>query len=409
MYNIVVVDDERIVREGMTSYFLDGESGFTVIKSFGDGEEAFEYLKENINEVDVVLTDITMPKMSGLELVKKLYEEKADIQTILLTGYKEFEYAQTAVKYGVYRYLLKPVKFNELDEVFSELREKLDEKTRKIFSNDLQDKKQILINQFLIELYSGYFDDEKIMLDRIKQLRIDESFLKKPCVIADISRDVEKAFEDDKWKYDEERFDIAIFNAVRCENVEYYTLNSDKNFLKIIAVPDYEVEWESFFFDIKECIVHGIENLKQIFSINIEVNETQNFDNIKNLLYSCFSGSMDEQQMLINGEIDNSAILRAIKYVNENYKKNIYISDVAEYVGLNQVYFGRLFKICTGENFTDYLINLRIEKAMKLLEEGNMKISEVSESVGYDNIKYFSRIFKRRTGKTPNEYKKERM
>lgn len=408
MYNIVVVDDEKIVRDGMTSYFSDGENGFTVIKSFGNGEEAYDYLKENKNEVDVVLTDITMPKMSGLELVKKIYDEKMDIQTILLTGYKEFEYAQTAVKYDVYRYLLKPVRFNELDEVFNELREILDEKAKKLISNDLQDKINFSINQFLIELYSGYFDDEKIMTDRIKQLKIDEEILNKPCVIIDILRNVEKAFEDDKWKYDEERFDIAIFNAIRCRNIQYYSLKSDKEFLNIIAVAKFDVEEEEFFSDVKESFLNGINNLKQIFSIDIDLINLENYENIQNMLYSCYKDD-EEKNTVIDEKINNSAISRAIKYVNENYKNNIYISDVAEYVGLNQVYFGRLFKIYTGENFTDYLINLRVEKAMSLLCEGNMKISEVSESVGYDNIKYFSRIFKRRTGKTPIDYKKERM
>ena len=408
MYNIVVVDDEKIVRDGMTSYFSDGENGFTVIKSFGNGEEAYDYLKENKNEVDVVLTDITMPKMSGLELVKKIYDEKMDIQTILLTGYKEFEYAQTAVKYDVYRYLLKPVRFNELDEVFNELREILDEKAKKLISNDIQDKIHFSINQFLIELYSGYFDDEKIMTDRIRQLKIDEEILNKPCVIIDILRNVEKAFEDDTWKYDEERFDIAIFNAIRCRNIQYYSLKSDKEFLNVIAVAKFDVEAEDFFSDVKESFLNGINNLKQIFSIDIDLINLENYENIQNMLYSCYKDD-EEKNTVIDEKINNSAISRAIKYVNENYKNNIYISDVAEYVGLNQVYFGRLFKIYTGENFTDYLINLRMEKAMELLCEGNMKISEVSESVGYDNIKYFSRIFKRRTGKTPIDYKKERM
>lgn len=409
MYKMIVVDDERIVRDGLTSYFKDGKSGFTVIRSFGNGKETFEYIKEQKNEIDVVLTDITMPEMTGLELIKKIYEEKIDVETLLITGYKEFQYAQTAVKYGVYRYLLKPVKFHELDRVFMELKLKLEDKAKKMIFSESEEYKQFMVNCFLIELYSGFFYSEEIMTDRMQQLKIKKTFLKKPCIVADIFRDAEKVIENYKWKYDEERLDMAIFNAVRNENSEYYSLTSNKNYLKIIVIPKKDIPEENFFSEMYNCIVSGIENLKKIFSINMKVVEIEKYENLLKLFNRRTQSDEALQQILNDGEIDNSVISRALKYVSENYNKNIYISDVADYVGLNQVYFGRLFKVYVGENFTDYLIDLRIKKAMALLENENMKISEVSKSVGYDNIKYFSRIFKKRTGKTPIDYKKERM
>ncbi len=404
MYNIIVVDDERIVREGLCTFFADGKLGFNVTGSFGDGEKAFEYLKEYADDVDVVLTDIAMPRVSGLDLLGMINEAKMDIETVLLTGYKDFEYAQTAVKYGVYRYLLKPIKFHELDEVFMELKQKLDGKSNMVSSEENDERMQLLINQFLIEVYSGIFENDAAAWRRLSQLKIDRKFMDKPCVIAEILRNIEEMHGENKYDY--ERFDNAVINSIRDKDIEYYPLKSDKGCLKIAAMPKNRNE--DFFINVEKCILTGIDELKQIFLAELKVVNTDCYESILQLR----ERAVCENEPIAahtNDEINNSVIERALRYVAENYSKNIYISDVAEYVSLNPVYFGRLFKIYTGENFTDYLINIRLEKATELLECGNMKISEVSESVGYNNVKYFSRLFKRRTGKTPNDYKKERM
>lgn len=105
-YRMMIVDDERIVREAIASYITWEKYGITVAKVAANALEALEYLKEH--EVELVLVDIKMPVMDGLEMLKKVRDSKADIDFIILSGYADFKYAQEAIHYGARDYLLKP-------------------------------------------------------------------------------------------------------------------------------------------------------------------------------------------------------------------------------------------------------------------------------------------------------------
>ncbi len=105
-------------------------------------------------------------------------------------------------------------------------------------------------------------------------------------------------------------------------------------------------------------------------------------------------------------KLNNNVVERAEDYIKRNYLQNISLEHVANYLDLNPSYFSRVFKERTGQNFSDYLIHLRIEKAKQLLALGRYKISEVSAMTGYKNSKYFSAQFKETTGKTPREFAK---
>ena len=98
MYKLIVVDDEKVIRNGICNY-IDWEGmGFNVVASFEDGKEAIEYIENNC--IDVVLTDIEMAEVSGLELAKYIQEKQSRIKAVIISGYKEFEYARKAVEYG---------------------------------------------------------------------------------------------------------------------------------------------------------------------------------------------------------------------------------------------------------------------------------------------------------------------
>ncbi len=105
-------------------------------------------------------------------------------------------------------------------------------------------------------------------------------------------------------------------------------------------------------------------------------------------------------------KLTNNIIERAEDYIKRNYLQNLSLENVANYLDLNPSYFSRVFKERTGQNFSDYLINLRIEKAKQLLSLGKYKISEVSTMAGYKSSKYFAAQFKNLTGKTPREFTK---
>ncbi len=107
-------------------------------------------------------------------------------------------------------------------------------------------------------------------------------------------------------------------------------------------------------------------------------------------------------------EINNQTheiIEKAKEYIYKNYNKDIKLEDVAEKVSVSPYYFSKLFKKEMGKNFIDFLTELRIEEAKKKLDEG-MSIKAVSRCIGYSDPNYFSRVFKKITGMSPNSYKK---
>ncbi|WP_413378117.1 response regulator transcription factor [Alkalihalobacillus sp. 1P02AB] len=124
MFQLLIADDEYDIRMGLSTYFPWENIGFEVAGAAANGKEALSILSEK--KVDVLLCDIRMPEISGLDLAKELRKNKPELIIIFLSGYKEFEYAQKAMEYGVRRFLLKPTKQAELLETFKEVKKDLD-------------------------------------------------------------------------------------------------------------------------------------------------------------------------------------------------------------------------------------------------------------------------------------------
>ena len=127
LYKLMIVDDEFFICDGLMSFHWK-ELGFEAVSCAYNGEEALEKLEKEL--VDVIITDIKMPFMDGIELIERVSSQFPKIKIILLTGYKEFEYAKAAIKSGVSDYLLKPVDLNELTTLFVKLKKKLDEESQ---------------------------------------------------------------------------------------------------------------------------------------------------------------------------------------------------------------------------------------------------------------------------------------
>ena len=121
MWNVVIVDDEIRIAEGLKKIITRMNNSYQVIEVFDDSEAAYQFLKENKHKVDLLITDICMPGFSGLELLEKVRKFHRSLPCIILTGYGEFEYAQKSIELGVVRYLLKPVDIEELTQTMENL------------------------------------------------------------------------------------------------------------------------------------------------------------------------------------------------------------------------------------------------------------------------------------------------
>ena len=114
MYKIMIVDDEKLIIEGLRNLIDWGKLGCNIVATANNGEDALEKLKQN--KVDIIITDINMPVINGLELIKKVKAKYEKINFIILSGYDDFLYAKKAIEYGVNGYILKPINEDELEE-----------------------------------------------------------------------------------------------------------------------------------------------------------------------------------------------------------------------------------------------------------------------------------------------------
>lgn len=119
MYQIMLVEDEMLVRESMAQNTNWDKFGFAPPHVFENGRQALEQLESVLP--DVVITDICMPFVDGLELARNIYEKFPDTIVVVLTGFSEFSYAQKAIRYHVHDYLLKPVSPKEFDQLLENL------------------------------------------------------------------------------------------------------------------------------------------------------------------------------------------------------------------------------------------------------------------------------------------------
>lgn len=121
MYNIVIVDDEREILDGLEKIIKMIDKNYEVIGKFETSESAYKYIKNNKTQLDLLITDISMSGENGLQLIERLRNKGFSVPCIVLTGYSDFEYAKKSISLGVVNYLLKPVDVQELKETMEHL------------------------------------------------------------------------------------------------------------------------------------------------------------------------------------------------------------------------------------------------------------------------------------------------
>ncbi len=126
MYHLIIVEDEDNIRQGLVDLFPWEDFNFHIAGEFSNGRDALSFIETS--GVDAVLTDIRLPIMDGIELAQTIQSRKLNVNVVFLTGYRDFEYAQQAVKCGVKDFLIKPVKYKELALTFLRIKESLDER-----------------------------------------------------------------------------------------------------------------------------------------------------------------------------------------------------------------------------------------------------------------------------------------
>lgn len=172
MNNVLIIDDEELIRQGIKKRIISYELNIGTIFEGSNGIQALELLKNN--KIHIALVDINIPFINGLEFIKDGIKLSRDTIFIIISGYDNFSYAQKAIEYGVFRYILKPINKNQLKETLIEALNILGEK-----ADESDDKLNPLTKRILTEVNNNYSNCEYSLLDLAKSVGFSESYISK--------------------------------------------------------------------------------------------------------------------------------------------------------------------------------------------------------------------------------------
>ncbi|HCW53046.1 MAG TPA: DNA-binding response regulator [Clostridium sp.] len=405
---ILVVDDDNIIRKGLKKLIERLSEDNKVIADLKNGSDALDYIRDNQGEVDLVVTDIKMPKMTGIELIEKASKEcKEKPLFVVLSGYDEFSYVRDTMKLGAFNYLLKPIKTEELEKVLKEARDRIGEKKNKesIMKVSLDILKKDFFKKILFSKKDIEINNDSILLDNIQ---LDENYVYKLIVIKAFERNnvITNYVKDIIKKYD--YIEYLIFNFKNSVYILFYFNKKIVNGIKEII---NFIEDSTDMFLNEGLSPYILEATEEVWTLRRQSEIVKNmYDNIYNNcnIQKYYLGNSEKLAQILNEDnntSNNTAIRLAKEYIVNNFNKNITLKDVADEVFLSQNYLSELFKKETGEGFYEFISKYRIRKAKEMLITTNLKVYEVAEKVGYSDSITFGRAFKKITGVTPNSFR----
>jgi len=352
--NILVVEDEKTVNQSISAFVAELGHPYHLVGSASNGLSAIQLLERH--HLHIVLTDIRMPQMDGLELLERIHARWPEVKVVIISGYNDFKYAQKALKYGATDYLLKPLKKEELISSIV--------KAASSWYNGAQAYSSLMYSQekwdmSLIRLESELFDQVEMGNTegaRSAGLALLEAFRNK--VDGDVLRMI--PYITDSLLALNKR--IATFETLSAFIEPKY------NELIRMLVPHRPVE------EIRESVLRFIADCAEAVRLFRE-------QSCPDVIYRC-----DE-------------------IIRQQFHRDISLGELAQTVGVSVTYLSKLFNRKYGMNYREYLNEIRIEQAKALLEVPHMKVMEIARRVGYSNANYFTRIFKRLTGLSPQEYR----
>ncbi|PRR79162.1 putative response regulatory protein [Clostridium liquoris] len=533
MYKMLLVEDEPIVRLALKSLVDWNAYGFDEVLEASNGKRALEIMTAR-GDIDIVITDINMPVMNGIELIEKGKKLGGNTEFLVLSAYDDYPLVRSAFKLGINDYILKTEM--EPDKIVKMVMTALEKKDggsnkrstidrneliRKLIDGDLSKAE---LDHSILRLKGDYYLCCSILIDnfRIIKKRYEDNDLKE--LISSVVNAVYQVLEtvntgeiislsseeygmifafESSMKSDIDKKLAEILSKIRTslsnflnievtigisemnkdirkikplleegqrnarlrfiygkgkniypkdeEEVNNMRKNKNNNITQQIIIEMgkengilealdrldeekcieemkriFKLKELSFTGDIESFYIYYLEIILMIiqYVIKDEENnyestilentdfygEIRKFDTIAEIeewiikLLKNIISSLRKMNM-----VESEAIKHAKDFIQKNYGAKLTLDMVSKEVGYSKAYFSKIFTEETGDNFTTYLTNIRIEKAKELLTKTEMKIYEICEHIGYSNIEHFSRTFKKIVGVSPIQYKNNYM
>lgn len=494
MISTIIVDDEILSRIGIQT-FLEGEEGIQVLGIFGTAEEGMEFLRRTW--VDIVITDIEMAEINGLEFIQMIRKEDVADGVIIVSCHDDFAYAQEAISKGTDSYLLKyslskETLVEEVRKVYQKHRNnRMDVSSRKkVFSEpavliengiyqigvlrvkagDIQGEeleKQLdgsMLVHLLDEIVSRYqmgtlfspYNKELFILFQYEKGSAPEARRQQLCdnlsaitknmqqyisgsILYGISEEytelaqtreqytqaaaaIEMSFYDKKkdifaWRKMDEAYQMKSFKAEGFGEMgwlkAFETELGDclqKAYFQHVTIQTLK---EQLIGQISQLIFHIMqehcysEMLKKKWNSEIMFISAISSARDVTVLQKRLLEMMEEFRRDIYSELENDELSNAFSCIEQNLNEKISLQELADMCCMSVPSFCKKFKERTGMTLVQYMNGKRIEKAKQLLKNKNYSLWEVAELAGFSNANYLIRVFKKVTGQTVSEYRKQ--
>lgn len=511
MLKVLIVDDEVIIRNGLSTVINWAELDFRLLPPAESAEEALARMPEE--KPHIVLTDIRMTGKDGLMLAAEVKEMLPDTEVIILTGYDDFGYAQQAIREGVSDYLLKTSRPEEIIRAAIQARQRIEsrwesQKQDHLKQSAYRDKllERLLIDgsldktgteqvrqllsrtranaqayQAMVVAAWGWGEgshnvsllhysvqnvasellpcvtllrpDRVILLlcrdkadDDLRKARIElgrigrklkcELFAAAGSPVSDVGslkRSYEEALYASTFRWMSAGETVVEYDRVK-DRKGGEAVCAQEVEAKLIAIlkqgsvielrnwvrettdalmRDPDATPRSLGLYMNSVVLSGRRWLERVWQAlgqpgplpqaAGDFSEARN-DNPEEALFAALKSYMDVYRESMSGE-RVSYIQRAVAYIQDNLDRNLTLLHVANHIHLNPNHFSEVFKREVGMTYIEFVTNERIRRAMEMLDESSIKINEVAGRVGYEDVKYFSQLFKKITGMTPSEYR----
>lgn len=497
----VIVEDEQKIGRYIKNRIECLDSDFSVLAIAENGKEALQFIEKE--HPQVVFTDIAMPVMDGLELSRMIQNTYPGILVVIISGYSDFGYAQKAMKYGVFNYILKPLEDEKLTDVLLDIKKNLTyvktKQERQVLYSDawmfrrregicyaimtvcvgnlIYDVQDILLTEYyrgemqkipfrkIMEQLCGdkenwYLADEQFVNQKVIGIQMkkgEEAFPEERasallqligahtglavhiCYSAE-NREVEEVWNAAKYQRYLIQKELVVGNMQLLEADKQEGSNQDLLEIVKVKLSSYiknyflSTDLKNFTTEIQKILKYMIKNRAPQMNIekvslyvlkllefsgqdyDPEFLEKMQVTMQRSIGLAATEGELVDR--LMEGFQDIGSYMekiyeknietRVLEYVDNNFLVLESLEQVADAFGYNYTYLSRLFRKVAGMPMNRYITEKKMELAKKLMQQNpDMILEKVCEMCGYNDYRYFSRVFKVHAGVTPSEYRTE--
>ncbi|MDF2964136.1 MAG: response regulator [Paenibacillus sp.] len=467
MIKVLVVDDDKLVRKGLISAMPWQEFHMQVVGEANNGEKALEFLEAH--KVDLLLTDLAMPVMSGIELMRVVRTRFPSIHIVILTLHQDFEYVQEALRLGAIDYIAKvQLEKERFEEVLERIYKRIEQQPKPLPADYQEPETYTVAKGFaVLSLSNGLSGDwiKQVELDAKESMTeidhnlwlwipLQHEYPAGTAANAGLEQLMEKMESQSDWaiieldginglspkevhrclrEYKEKEFFYdydpenrkGVLSIREWENLQPASRSEDG--LNLLKEQWSSHEWIHHDSPFKK-LVDELKLLKLpqakliglLYSLTDEWNRlfhplgTEKFElagsldcwyQVEAWLYSVRHTVRQAMNKPSYSQEVTESVMRAVTLIHEEINSQVTAAEIARRVNMSRSYFSQCFKDILGKTFNDYLRHARIEKAKEYLLYTNKTISWIAEHTGYMDEKYFSRTFREQTGILPSEYR----